>query len=98
VLEAFSRALELPDGALDASWRSLARAGNLSSAAVLHVLAEQLDVHSAGTVGLLFALGPGVTSELVLLRWSEGASRRPVAATSADATTAAAAPEIGAAA
>jgi alkylresorcinol/alkylpyrone synthase len=98
VLEAFSRALELPDGALDASWRSLARAGNLSSAAVLHVLAEQLDVHSAGTVGLLFALGPGVTSELVLLRWSEGASRRPVAAASADTTTAAAAPEIGAAA
>ncbi|MGN6425852.1 MAG: type III polyketide synthase [Leifsonia sp.] len=70
VLEAFSRALDLPDGALDASWRSLARVGNLSSAAVLHVLAEQLDAHPPGTVGLLFALGPGVTSELVLLRWA----------------------------
>ncbi len=75
VLEAFSRALDLPDGALEASWRSLARVGNLSSAAVLHVLAEELDAHPAGTNGLLFALGPGVTSELVLLRWSEGAPR-----------------------
>ncbi len=52
--------------------RSLARVGNLSSAAVLHVLAEQLDAHPPGTVGLLFALGPGVTSELVLLRWAAG--------------------------
>jgi alkylresorcinol/alkylpyrone synthase len=39
---------------------------------VLHVLAEQLDAHPPGTVGLLFALGPGVTSELVLLRWAAG--------------------------
>jgi alkylresorcinol/alkylpyrone synthase len=75
VLEAFSQALDLPDGALDASWRSLANVGNLSSAAVLHVLAEQLDAHPAGTIGLLFALGPGVTSELVLLRWADGAGR-----------------------
>ncbi|TDQ01947.1 isopalmitoylresorcinol synthase [Leifsonia sp. 115AMFTsu3.1] len=75
VLEAFSQALDLPDGALDASWRSLANVGNLSSAAVLHVLAEQLDAHAAGTIGLLFALGPGVTSELVLLRWADGAER-----------------------
>lgn len=75
VLEAFSQALDLPDGALDASWRSLANVGNLSSAAVLHVLAEQLDAHAAGTIGLLFALGPGVTSELVLLRWAAGAGR-----------------------
>lgn len=70
VLEAFARSLDLPPDALDASWRSLARVGNLSSAAVLHVLAEQLDAHPPGTIGLLFALGPGVTSELVLLRWA----------------------------
>ena len=70
VLEAFARSLGLPPDALDASWRSLARVGNLSSAAVLHVLAEQLDAHPPGTIGLLFALGPGVTSELVLLRWA----------------------------
>jgi alkylresorcinol/alkylpyrone synthase len=72
VLEAFERALELSDGALAASWRSLARVGNLSSAAVLHVLAELIDtVPTPGTNGLLFALGPGVTAELVLLRWPD---------------------------
>ena len=49
----------------------------LSSAAVLHVLAEQVDAHPAGTVGLLFALGPGVTSELVLLRWADGSAPKP---------------------
>ena len=75
VLEAFARALDLPDGALDASWRSLARVGNLSSAAVLHVLAELMDAHQApGTNGLLFALGPGVTAELVLLHWADGSA------------------------
>ena len=74
VLEAFARALGLPEDTLEASWRSLARVGNLSSAAVLHILAEQLAAHAPGTVGLLFALGPGVTSELVLLRWAEGAA------------------------
>ena len=75
VLESFSRALDLPAGALDASWDSLAKVGNLSSAAVLHVLAELMDAHPApGTNGLLFALGPGVTSELVLLRWSDDAT------------------------
>jgi len=75
VLEAFSRALDLPDGALDASWRSLAKVGNLSSAAVLHVLAELMGQHpEPGTNGLLFALGPGVTAELVLLRWADGST------------------------
>jgi alkylresorcinol/alkylpyrone synthase len=72
VLESFSRALDLPEGALDASWDLLAKVGNLSSAAVLHVLAELMDTHpAAGTNGLLFALGPGVTCELVLLRWAD---------------------------
>jgi alkylresorcinol/alkylpyrone synthase len=70
VLEAFEHALELPDDALAPSWRSLAAVGNLSSAAVLHVLADVLDTGQApDTNGLLFALGPGVTAELVLLRW-----------------------------
>lgn len=88
VLEAFARALELPDGALDASWRSLARVGNLSSAAVLHVLAELMDAHQApGTNGLLFALGPGVTAELVLLRWADGDARSADTAAALDADT-----------
>lgn len=71
VLESFQSTLELADGALDNSWRSLAAVGNLSSVSVLHILAAELErVHGPGENGLLFALGPGVSAELVLLRWS----------------------------
>lgn len=69
VLESFSTALDLEPGALATSWAVLARAGNMSSAAVLHVLAEG-GSRAAGTRGVLFALGPGVTAEIVLLEWS----------------------------
>lgn len=71
VLEAFSHSLGLADGALDISWESLARVGNLSSVSVLHILAESLarGDHRAGENTLLFALGPGISAELVLLRW-----------------------------
>ena len=69
VLESFSAALDLEPAALATSWAVLARAGNMSSAAVLHVLAEGGD-RPAGTRGVLFALGPGVTAEIVLLEWS----------------------------
>ncbi|UQA96972.1 type III polyketide synthase [Streptomyces halobius] len=71
VLEAVAESLDLPDGALDLTWRSLARVGNLSSASVLHVLRDTLTERRppAGTPGLLLAMGPGFCSELVLLRW-----------------------------
>ena len=69
VLESFSTALDLAPAALATSWAVLARAGNMSSAAVLHVLAEG-GPRPAGTRSVLFALGPGVTAEIVLLEWS----------------------------
>jgi alkylresorcinol/alkylpyrone synthase len=69
VLEAFERGLRLQREDLAASWRSLDAVGNLSSSSVLHVLADMID-QPAGTTGVLFALGPGVTSEYVLLRWA----------------------------
>jgi alkylresorcinol/alkylpyrone synthase len=69
VLEAFERGLHLQRSDLEASWRSLDAVGNLSSSSVLHVLADMLD-QPEGTHGVLFALGPGVTSEYVLLRWA----------------------------
>lgn len=71
VLVAMQRALDLPEGALDVTWRSLAEIGNLSSVSVLHVLAETLDSAPppAGEPGVLLAMGPGFCSELVLLRW-----------------------------
>jgi alkylresorcinol/alkylpyrone synthase len=71
VLEAVQEALDLPDGALDLSWRSLAAVGNLSSASVLHVLADTLAVAptGTGTPAVVLAMGPGFCAELVLLRW-----------------------------
>jgi len=70
VLESFHTALELESGALDNSWRSLAAVGNLSSVSVLHILAGELaQPHAPGENGVLFALGPGISAELVLLRW-----------------------------
>ncbi len=71
VLEAMESALELPAGALDASWRSLREVGNLSSTSVLLVLEETVreDRPEPGTPGLLMAMGPGFCSELVLLEW-----------------------------
>ncbi|MFE2145848.1 type III polyketide synthase [Streptomyces sp. NPDC059456] len=71
VLDALADALALPDTAFAASRRSLAEAGNLSSASVLHILdTMQADGPPApGSVGLMIAFGPGFASELVLLRW-----------------------------
>ncbi len=71
VLEAFETALELPEGALARSWKSLRETGNLSSASVLFVLADLLASGEAvpGDRGLLMAMGPGFCSELVLLEW-----------------------------
>jgi alkylresorcinol/alkylpyrone synthase len=69
VLEAFERGLHLERSDLEASWRSLGAVGNLSSSSVLHVLSDML-IQPEGTHGVLFALGPGVTSEYVLLRWA----------------------------
>jgi alkylresorcinol/alkylpyrone synthase len=70
VLEAFASAVEVPRAAFERSWASLERVGNLSSAAVLHVLADAIaEGQRPGTHGLLFALGPGVSAEFVLLEW-----------------------------
>jgi len=70
ILESFSEALSLEPKDLSASWGVMAEVGNLSSAAVLHVLARSF-TQPPGTVGLLFALGPGVSVELVALEWAQ---------------------------
>jgi alkylresorcinol/alkylpyrone synthase len=71
VLEATEAALNLPNGALDISWKCLRKTGNLSSASVLFVLEETIKNRrpAAGTYGILAAMGPGFCSELVLLKW-----------------------------
>lgn len=71
VITALEAALDLPSDALDLTRRSLADIGNLSSASVLHVLADHLDAAppTGDSHALLMAMGPGFCAELVLLRW-----------------------------
>jgi alkylresorcinol/alkylpyrone synthase len=71
VLDAAQRALKLPDNALAASRRSLSEAGNMSSVSVLHILelTAAEDPPPPGSFGLMIGLGPGVSAELLLLRW-----------------------------
>jgi alkylresorcinol/alkylpyrone synthase len=71
VLEAFRRGLGLSEAAVERSRRSLREVGNLSSASVLFVLGDLLDAGEArpGDLGVLAAMGPGFSAELVLLRW-----------------------------
>jgi alkylresorcinol/alkylpyrone synthase len=70
VLEAMQDALGLDGDALSVTWNSLDRIGNLSSASVLHVLADTLADRTPrpGTYGLTMAMGPGFCLELVLMR------------------------------
>lgn len=71
VLAATAEALNLPKGALDASWEALRNVGNLSSASVLVVLDSFIRERRppAGSYSILAAMGPGFCAELVLLRW-----------------------------
>lgn len=71
VIDAIEDGLELSRGTLDASRRTLARVGNLSSASVLVLIEEALhhDAPPGAGDGLLYAMGPGFCAELVLLRW-----------------------------
>jgi alkylresorcinol/alkylpyrone synthase len=71
VIDAVQASLKLPDRALELSRRSLAEAGNVSSASVLHILEKAIDAGPPppGSFGLMIGLGPGISAELVLLRW-----------------------------
>ena len=70
VIEAIVEALDLPDSAVELTWRSLADIGNVSSSSVLHVLRDTIAKRPAAGPGLMLAMGPGFCSELVLLQWS----------------------------
>jgi alkylresorcinol/alkylpyrone synthase len=69
VIEALEQALEVPRSAVQLTWDSLARIGNLSSASVLHIFEDTLRDRppAPGTTGVLMAMGPGFCLELVLL-------------------------------
>ncbi|KLO38744.1 type III polyketide synthase [Mycobacterium nebraskense] len=70
VINAIGNSLELPPDALELTWRSLGEIANLSSASVLHILRDTIaKPPPGGSPGLMLAMGPGFSSELVLLRW-----------------------------
>jgi alkylresorcinol/alkylpyrone synthase len=70
VIEAVENTLSLPPDALDRTRNSLRDNGNLSSVSVLHILGDAMDdPPPPGSIGLMIAMGPGFSSELVLLRW-----------------------------
>ncbi|NCT90936.1 type III polyketide synthase [Cellulomonas sp. APG4] len=72
ILDAVQEALDLDAAELAGARELLAATGNLSSASVLHGLARALEQeHPPGSPGVLMAFGPGVSTDLVLLRWSD---------------------------
>jgi len=70
VIDAVENVLNLPADALDYTRNSLRDNGNLSSVSVLDILhATMADPPSQGSIGLMIAMGPGFSAELVLLGW-----------------------------
>lgn len=72
VLDAYEKSLGFSSKKTAASRNILASHGNMSSPTVLYVLKEVIDNGPApGEQGLLTALGPGFSSEMVWLEWGE---------------------------
>ena len=71
VIEALQNGLNLPDEALSLSWETLAEVGNISSGSVLLILDKVLKrlQPKPGAYGVLLAMGPAFSAELVLLQW-----------------------------
>jgi alkylresorcinol/alkylpyrone synthase len=71
ILTLVEREMGLGSEQLAASWKVLRHYGNMSSAAVLFVLAEMLESPPAqpGDHGIIVAFGPGISGEIVLARW-----------------------------
>jgi alkylresorcinol/alkylpyrone synthase len=71
VIQALEAGLGLPDEALTLSWECLAEAGNISSASVLLILDKTMkrSQPKPGEYGVLMAMGPAFSAELVLLQW-----------------------------
>ncbi|MEB3071513.1 type III polyketide synthase [[Mycobacterium] vasticus] len=70
VIDAVEGVLDLPPDALERTRNSLRDHGNLSSVSVLDIL-HDTETHppKPGSLGLMIAMGPGFSAELVLLSW-----------------------------
>ena len=71
VIEAYEEAFGFGPEQTEAARGVLARYGNMSSATVYFVLEEVMRQPLAPGYGLLVALGPGFSAEMVLLKWEE---------------------------
>ncbi|MEB3032582.1 type III polyketide synthase [[Mycobacterium] nativiensis] len=70
VIDAVEEVLDLPPDALDRTRNSLRDHGNLSSVSVLDILHDvESDPPRPGSLGLMIAMGPGFSAELVLMSW-----------------------------
>ncbi|MGO9697214.1 MAG: type III polyketide synthase [Mycobacterium sp.] len=70
VLDSIENAIGLPPEALAHSRNSMRENGNISSASVLDVLRRTLaEPPSEGALGVMLAMGPGFSFELLLLQW-----------------------------
>ncbi|WP_152444729.1 type III polyketide synthase [Bacillus sp. THAF10] len=70
VLEAYEECLGIEKANLETSSKVLKEFGNMSSATVLYVLKEIMGNNPAkGDIGLAAAMGPGFSSEMLLLKW-----------------------------
>ncbi|WP_077618539.1 type III polyketide synthase [Bacillus sinesaloumensis] len=71
VLDAYETALHIPSSMTETARNVLRNQGNMSSVTVLYVLKDVMENRQAetGDYGLVTALGPGFSSELILLQW-----------------------------
>ncbi|WP_174733949.1 type III polyketide synthase [Mesobacillus harenae] len=69
VIEAYIKGLGIDSEKADISLNVLREFGNMSSATILFVLKRFMERAKKGDVGLGAALGPGFSSELLLMRW-----------------------------
>ncbi|WP_449536676.1 type III polyketide synthase [Ferdinandcohnia sp. Marseille-Q9671] len=71
VLDAYEAALGIPSTMTEIPRAVLRKQGNMSSVTVLYVLKEFMERQRVNEddIGLVTALGPGFSSELLLLRW-----------------------------
>ena len=71
IINAIEEEFALEDGALQLSRDVLAEVGNLASPTVLYILDKTLSLEQPplGSYGLMVAMGPGFSQEVILLQW-----------------------------
>lgn len=69
VLDAYEESLNFSKEKTQISRDVLRNFGNMSSVTILYVLKRFMEIGKRGETGLATALGPGFSSELLLLRW-----------------------------